>query len=144
MTRVKLVVEGLTEESFVNNVLAEMLWPRQIYLTPVLLGIPGQKGGRTNYARVKKDILLHLKQDQTAYCSTMLDFYGLGEGFPGMPVPPNLSNIAKVTQLEQAIKAEICELVPDMRPDIRFLPYIQLHEYEGLLFSDLNSHRHSN
>lgn len=41
-----------------------------------------------------------------------------------------------MTYLERAIKAEICELVPDMRPDIRFLPYIQLHEYEGLLFSD--------
>ena len=136
MIRVKLVVEGLTEESFAKDVLSEVLWPRQVYLIPVLLGVPGQKGGRTNYARVKKDILLHLKQDRTAYCSTMLDFYGLGKGFPGTPVPPDLSNIDKVTHLEQAIKADICELIPDLRPDVRFLPYLQLHEYEGLLFSD--------
>jgi hypothetical protein len=26
--------------------------------------------------------------------------------------------------------------VPNLRPDVRLLPYIQLHEYEGLLFSD--------
>lgn len=25
---------------------------------------------------------------------------------------------------------------PDLRPDVRFLPYLQLHEFEGLLFSD--------
>jgi hypothetical protein len=66
----------------------------------------------------------------------MLDVYGLGKGFPGSPFPPNLSNIAKVMHLEQAIKADICQVVPDLRPDIRFLPYLQLHEYEGLLFSD--------
>jgi hypothetical protein len=134
--RVKVVVEGQTEESFVKDVLAEALWPQRVYLTPILLGVPGHKGGRPNYARVKKDVLLHLKQDQTAYCSTMLDFYGLGEGFPGTPVPLNLPNVAKATQIEQAIKADICELIPNLRPDLRFLPYIQLHEYEGLLFSD--------
>jgi len=39
------------------------------------------------------------------------------------------------TLLEQAVKADICERLPDWRPDLRFLPYIQLHEYEGLLFS---------
>jgi len=66
----------------------------------------------------------------------MLDFYGLGAEFPDTPVPPNLSNIARVTHIEQAIKADICALMPGLRPDLRFLPYIQLHEYEGLLFSD--------
>jgi hypothetical protein len=84
---------------------------------------------------LKKDILLHLKQDQTAYCSTMLDFYGLGEGFPGTPVPAHLASIAKVRHIEQAIKADICAMIPGFRPDVRLLPYIQLHEYEGLLFS---------
>ena len=136
MRRVRVVVEGQTEESFVKDVLAEVLWPHELYLIPILLGVPGHKGGRPDYVRLKKDIVLHLKQEQTAYCSTMLDFYGLGEGFPGTPVPPNLSNIDKVTHIEQAIKADICELVPNLRPDLRFLPYIQLNEYEGLLFSD--------
>ena len=133
MIRVKVVVEGQTEASFVEGVLAEVLWPNQVYLTPILLGA---SGGRPSYARLKRDVLLHLKQDRSAHCSTMLDFYGLGEGFPGTPVPPNMVNLAKVARVEQAIKADICELVPDLRPDLRFLPYIQLHEYEGLLFSD--------
>ena len=136
MTRVKLVVEGQTEESFINNVLAPVLWPRQVSLIPILLGAPGHQGGHTAYARVKKDILLHLKQDRTAYCSTMLDFYRLGRGFPGAPPTPNLPNLEKVARIEEAVRADIIDQAPDLRPDIRFLPYLQLHEYEGLLFSD--------
>jgi hypothetical protein len=88
VTRIKIIVEGQTEESFIEKVLAPALWHREIYLTPIILGVPGHKGGNVNYARVKKDILLHLRQDPEAYCSTMLDLYGLGEGFPGVPPPP--------------------------------------------------------
>jgi hypothetical protein len=79
-------VEGQTEESFIKEVLAPTLWSREIYLLPTLLGVPGHKGGRANYARLKKDLLIQLKQDRSVYCSTMLDFYGLGKDFPGMPV----------------------------------------------------------
>jgi hypothetical protein len=66
----------------------------------------------------------------------MLDFYGLGPGFPGTPLSPNLPNIEKVRRVEAAVKHDICEAIPDFRPDLRFVPYLQLHEYEGLLFSD--------
>ena len=136
MTRAYVVVEGETEESFVKNVLAQVLWPYQVYLRPILLGPPRHKGGRTNYDRVNKHVVIQLKQDRTAYCSTMLDLYGLGSGFPGMPLPANLSNLDKVVRIEKAVKADIVMQVPDLRPDIRFVPYLQLHEYEGLLFSD--------
>jgi len=137
VTRVFVVVEGLTEESFINEVLAPVLWPCEVYLTPIILGSPGHKGGNPNYARVKKDVVVQLKQDRTAYCSTMLDFRGLGKGFPGMPLPANLPSLDKVIHIEQAVKADIVAEVPDnLRPDLRFLPYLQLHEYEGLLFSD--------
>jgi|SRR5215469_8861289 len=128
MTRVHVVVEGQTEESFIRDILAPVLWPHQVYLNPIILGAPGHKGGNVNYARVKKDVVTLLKQDSTAYCTTMLDLYGLGKGFPGMPPPPNVSNLNKVTHIEQAMKADI--------PNGRFLPYLQRHEYEGLLFSD--------
>ena len=136
MTRVYIVVEGATEESFVSRVLAPVLWPSNVFLSPITLGDPGHKGGNTNYARVKKDVVKLLKQDHSAYCSTMLDFYGIGGGFPGTPQPPNLPNLDKVVRIENAVKADIVAQVADARPDIRFLPYLQLHEYEALLFSD--------
>jgi hypothetical protein len=134
--RLYVVVEGQTEESFVRNVLAEALWRSNVHPTPILLGAPGHNGGRTSYARVKRDVLTLLKQDRPAYCSTMVDLYGLGPGFPGHPPPEHLSSIAKVRYVEQAIKEDICEEIPDLRADRRFVPYLQLHEYEAILFSD--------
>jgi len=136
VTRVYVVVEGQTEESFVQDVLAEALWPYQVYVIPIILGVPGHQGGRTNYARVRKDVLVQLKQDRAAYCSTMLDFYGLGRGFPGTSPPAHLSSLEKVMHLEEAVRRDIYRQIPDLRPDVRFLPYLQLHEFEGLLFSD--------
>ena len=117
MIRVNVVVEGQTEESFVNNVLARVLWPRNILLSARLLGVPGHKGGRPNYARLKKDVLLSLRQDRTAFCSMMLDLYGLGPGFPGTPLPPRFSGIEKAAQIEDAVKNEI--LRPYSRPASR-------------------------
>ena len=135
MVRINIVVEGQSEETFINQVLAPTLWQHQIFLTPILLGVPGHKGGRPNYARVKKDILLRLKQDTGAYCSTMLDFYSLGPGFPGN-LPLHTTGAQAVLILEDAIKEDISALIPGFSPHIRLIPYIQLHEYEGLLFSD--------
>lgn len=136
MSRVFVVVEGQTEESFVKGPLQESLYSHRMYLTPIILGVRGHKGGRTNYARLKKDLLKLLRQDRTAYCSTMIDFYGLGAGFPGTLPPPHLASIEKVKHIERAIKNDICERIPDLRPDLRLIPYLSLHEYEGLLFSD--------
>lgn len=59
VVRVKIVVEGQTEERFIGETLAPACWPHEVYLTPILLGVPGHKGGRPNYERVKKDVLLH-------------------------------------------------------------------------------------
>jgi hypothetical protein len=137
--RVYVIVEGPTEESFLNNVVAPLLGAGNVSIHPISIGTPGHKGGRTNYARVKQDVVVTLKQYRGAYCSTMIDFYGLGKGFPGLPVPGNLSNMEKVELIEQAFKEDIIATIRDLRPDIRFLPYIQLHEYEGLLFSDPES-----
>ena len=116
--------------------LAESLRDRDVYITPIILGVPGHQGGRTNYVRIKKDILLRLKQDQSSYCTTMIDYYGLGGGFPGNPPPPELSTLQKVEQLEVSVKQDVCQDIPQLRPDLRFVPYLSLHEYEALLFSD--------
>lgn len=137
MIRPFVVVEGQTEESFVRSVLADVLWASNVHPTPILLGTPGHKGGRTSYARVKRDFVVLLKQDRSAYCSTMVDLYGLGAGFPGHPPPGHLSSIDRVRHVEQAVKWDICKELPDdLRPDLRFILYLQLHEYEALLFSD--------
>ncbi len=140
MTRVHVLVEGETEELFVKQIVAPILWLREIFLHVILIGSPGHKGGNTSYARVKKDIVILLKADRTSYCTTMIDLYGLGHGFPGTPVPENVESVAKVTHIEEAVKANIiAEVGDDLRADVRLMPYVQLHEFEGLLFSDPDS-----
>jgi Domain of unknown function (DUF4276) len=136
MARVNIVCEGPTESRFISDVLAPYLWPRGIFLMPMLLGVPGHKGGRVNYARLQKDILLQLKQDASAYCSTMVDLYGLEPGFPGTVPPTGFVAVEKAVQIENAVLQDIVSIIPQLRPDIRLIPYLQVHEYEGLLFSD--------
>ncbi len=137
MIRLYIVVEGQTEEAFVNDVLGPRLYPRGVYPSARLIGRPGHKGGNVSYARLKNDVSLLLKQDQGAFCTTLIDFYALGDGFPGNPPPPNIPNIEKVRRIEQAVMADIIDSLGEhRRADARFLPYLQLHEYEGLLFSD--------
>jgi len=136
MARVNIICEGSTESRFISDVLAPYFWHRAIYLTPILLGVPGHKGGRVNYARVQKDILLQLKQDANVYCSTMFDLYGLESGFPGTAPPSGFVAAQKAVQIENAVLQEIVSIAPHIRADVRFIPYLQVHEYEGLLFSD--------
>lgn len=136
MTRINVVVEGPTEEFFIKTVLAPSLWVREIFLTPIILGVPGHKGGNVSYARVKKDIILQLKQDQGVYCSTMFDLYGLGRGFPSVPLSPSVNGVERATRIEQGVREDISATIPAFRPDVRLLPYLQVHEYESLLFSD--------
>ena len=139
MIRVYAIVEGQTEEAFVGKVLAPEFWGRDIHITAIVVGRPGYRGGSVNYDRVSRDVLKLLKQERKTYCTTMIDFYGLGRGFPGTPPPAQLSNLAKVRHIEAALKQDICARIPDFRPDLRFIPYLQLHEYEALLFSDPKS-----
>lgn len=137
MIRVYAIVKGQTEETFVKQVLSSHLGNHQVCLKPIILGKPGHKGGRTGYQRVKRDVLKQLKQDKCAYCTTMLDFYGLGPDFPGMSLSSGISSLKKVNKLEQAFKQDIVNAISgNLRPDLRFHPYLQLHEFEALLFSE--------
>ena len=136
MVRIYVVVEGQTEESFVNEILVPAFSSRAIYLNPRILGKPGHKGGRVNYARLKIDILAQLKQDRSCYCTTMIDLYALGAGFPGMPLSIHVVSQERAVRIEEEMKRDIVGEIPEFRPDVRFIPYIQVHEFEGLLFSD--------
>jgi hypothetical protein len=136
MARVHIICEGPTESRFISDVLAPYFWHRQTYLTPMLLGVPGHKGGRANYTRVQKDILLQLKQDASVYCSTILDLYGLETGFPGSVHPSDFAGAQKAVHIENAVLQDIDSAVPELRAKERLIPYLQVHEYEGLLFSD--------
>jgi Domain of unknown function (DUF4276) len=136
MIRVNIICEGQTEETFVQEVLYDFFVTKSIYLTPILIGKPGHKGGNFTFGRLLKD-LRPLLGDSTAYCTTLFDFYGLPSDFPGKEKAQTMTNIADKAQcICQALFSDLQETA--ISPDTlrRFIPYIQMYEFEGLLFSD--------
>jgi hypothetical protein len=81
MTRLLIHVEGETEETFVNEVLAPHLYTHGYGLISArLLGNARQRdrrGGIRGWNGVRKDILNHLKEDAGCLATTMVDYYGL-------------------------------------------------------------------
>src|SRR5699024_10115051 len=74
--------------------------------------------------------------DSNAYCTTFFDYYGLPSSFPGKDTLGSHADIAsKATTLQEAMTAELARLIGSeaMR---RFIPFVQMYEFEALLFSD--------
>lgn len=133
--RLYIVVEGQTEESFVKEVMAPHFIQSGIYyVRPVLIKTSeGHRGGFVKYLHLKRDILRLLKsQRQDVIVTTFVDFFRC----PKLPNQKNIdaltSHIKKVEEMEKSISDDI--------KDYRFIPYIQLHEFEALLFSAVNGY----
>jgi hypothetical protein len=112
MVRVGISVEGTTEERFIKMLLVPYLSPKGIYVTPVSIN------GNVSVERVKHE--LESLAYSFDYVSTFYDFYGFKCKADGE---------TKAT-LESKIKAAIKE---GLR--VKLIPYIQMYEFEGLLFS---------
>lgn len=98
MIRLNIVVEGQTEEAFVNELLQEHLQRLDIYATPILLRTSKTgRGGVTTFAKIENQVSRLCKEDTGAYVTTMLDYYGLQKTFllfsariRGMPTGPSI------------------------------------------------------
>ena len=134
MKRVLVLVEGQTEETFVRDILEPHLEFLEIFLTPTLVSTKRVKtggtfkGGVVSYGKVRNDLQRLLGDSDAAAITTMFDYYGLPADFPGMSTRPSGPCFDRVRHVESAIAHDI--------GDPRFLPYLQLHEFEALLFSD--------
>ncbi len=135
MNRIIAVVEGQTEQTFIRDILAPRLANQRIYITAQLIGRPGHKGGIGPFPRASADILRLIKQDRQLFVTTMFDFYGMPTTWPGRSEANNLPFEKRASHVEIAIYKKIAqELGDDFQPN-RFIPYVQMHEYEALLFS---------
>ncbi|WP_179401104.1 DUF4276 family protein [Burkholderia guangdongensis] len=134
MVELIVIGEGQTEEAFVNRVLAAALAPRGIYVTPRLVRTSsGQRGGALNLDRIGRFIERTLKERQDTYLTTLFDLYALDKTFPGVVETQGLPPADRAARIEDALHAHIA--LTGCRRE-RFLPYIQPHEFESLLFSD--------
>jgi hypothetical protein len=136
MIRLHAVVEGQAEETFVRDVLAPEFGARNVFVDAHRI-TTGRKrsrifrGGISGYKQLKSDLVLWMKQDQhpDAWFTTMIDFYGLPEDFPGYGDCVGRPDAReRVECLEEHLNRDLSHR--------RFIPYIQLHEFEALLFSE--------
>jgi len=136
--RLHVVAEGQTEETYAKTVLVPHLSHFEIYAS-VRAVETGRRRGKTyrggirTYAKLRGDLMRWMKEDDNpdAFFTTMVDLYGLhalSDEFPGWhesratPDPYD-----KVSALEMAWRQDI--------DHPRFVPYLQLHEFEALLLA---------
>lgn len=133
MKQILILVEGQTEEQFVKNILNPYLNSLDVHLIPTIIntkivkGGSNFKGGITSYDQVKRDILRLVRSSTTAV-TTFIDYYGLPNSFPGSG--KGGSSVDKVLAIEKAFFDDIGAT--------NFIPYVQIHEFEALLFSSLS------
>jgi len=143
MKRLHIIAEGQTEESFVRRSLVDQLGLFQVFADVRCVYTGKEKhrkdisyrGGMTNYLKVKNDIIQWIKEEknnQDVFFTTMFDYYALPEDFPGYSnAKKQVDPYKTVRMIEEAFANDI--------KDRRFIPYIQLHEFESLLFSSPQS-----
>lgn len=135
MIRLNIVAEGQTEQRFIDQLIKPHLLPMDVSVSCrcVRTSSKGKiySGGISNFGKLKRDIVRWVRQDRQkdARFTTMIDLYGLPGDFPGYKKAVAHSDPYKVVaELEENFGAEIS--------DHRFIPYLQLHEFEALLLSD--------
>lgn len=133
---IHILCEGQTEQGFVEEVLRPYLQDKGIKgIKSTLIETNKKKNARGgllsyNHALTDLRLLQRTKIDgdfERHIFTTMFDFYALPDDFPGFEKIKTIRDpYLKVPNLEKDFADEI--------NDNRFIPYIQLHEFESLLF----------
>ncbi len=124
MTRVAISVEGSTEEAFVKRLLRDyLLVEKGIFVQPFPLG------GNITIQRVASDMANFSWSFD--FVTSLVDFYGFKD-----------KGEKTIEELKRDIFDEVVKKIRRSNLDQRrIFPYIQRYEFEGLLFSDVESFR---
>ena len=135
--------EGPTEQGFCSQVLQPHLFPSWDGVVHTL-GV-GEKhyrrlfgiGTHKKYETVRRFILNTIKQryGKTVYFTTLFDLYALSDDFPGKDA--NVLNAADPTPYVRALE----KAFEDDIGHFHFIPYLQLYEYETILFAEPEAFR---
>lgn len=133
MKRLIIVCEGPTEHEFCMTVLAPELLKSGIYVDAPL--VKRSNGGIVPWSSIKRQIEMHL-YEKDAYVSLLVDYYGIKDSynFPGW------EDSKGIFPLSSRLRFLCDSMKNDILPELssRFIPYMQVHEFESLLFSDIN------
>ncbi len=133
--RILALVEGQTEERFCNELIAPFLGNRGVHLQTTTMGRPRVTGGVKSWKQTEKELRRLLQEDGGRHVTTMFDYYGMPLDWPGRAAAARRPHGQKATEIENEMYARMEGIVgKHWRPDA-FIPYVQLHEFEALLFA---------
>lgn len=136
MAHLVILGEGQTEEVFVREVLAPELGARGIFVhAQTVKTSKTGRGGALNLERVRTNLRDILGQRGDTYVSTLFDLYGLGPTFPDFAEFRQRAPALRAERVERHLKEDIVAYTGCRRE--RFIPHVQPHEFEALLFSDV-------
>ena len=122
MIRLGIVVEGPTEVEFVKRVLARSL------LRHTIVAVPVSMDGDVKIRRLAREMAnLFWNFD---YVSSFVDFYGFRD-----------KESMSVDELEGAVGEAVKEQIGISFDESKIFVYVQRHEFEGILFSDIDGFR---
>lgn len=130
------IVEGPTEAKFIKEVLAPYLGSKHVFISGIIAAKPGQKGGDIRFDRFKNDIGRQLKQRGDTYVTQFIDFYGIKEWPEYTAIRKLTPHTMRAERFYAATGAALQPLFSDQDVERRFIPYVCMHEFEALLFSD--------
>lgn len=128
MKNVYIYSEGQTEYVFINRLLRPYLLQNDVFAVSTLTQSNKNrqhKGGVLSYAKTVREIQNLCKEHKHETVSSMIDLYALPSDFPYGDTGDLYSDVER---LEEQIKLSVGE------PN--FIPYVSVHEFEALLFSE--------
>lgn len=132
MRNLIIVCEGPTEQEFCKDLLQPAL-PNVNIFTPL---VKRSNGGVVPWPSLRTQIIRHLHEGD-AIVSMMIDYYGIKDDYkyPEWENAKLICNkVDRMQSLEAAMQADIPTDIVD-----RYIPHLQLHEFETLLFSDISA-----
>jgi len=131
MKRLIIICEGETEQEMSDKILRPYFQIKDFVIECPL--IKKSMGGIVSWPALKAQIQGHLKEH--AYVTTFIDYYGIKDRhqFPCWMESKDMTNkYDRIRLIEDGMKI-------DVNRNHMFLPYIQLHEFEALLFNNMES-----
>jgi len=126
-----ILCEGQTEQEFCNDVLSSHFLQHDILLQAPT--IKKTRGGIVAWDVLKRQIIRHLRENGVV--TTFIDFYGIKDvhNFPKWSDAKKIvDKNARMDFLEKAMLEDF-----EDKHRNRVIPYLQLHEFEGLLFNNI-------
>ncbi len=144
MARLIIHVEGVTEEEFVDAVLTpHLLAHGWVNVAARRMGsgrTRDQRHGIKGWDVARAGIIRQLREDSGCYVTTLVDYYGLPQrgarAWPGRAEASDQPVAARGHFVEQALQGDLAAAMGDAYAASRFLPFVVMHEFEALLFSD--------